>query len=538
MQNKIHWILFFVVFIFALALRLPRLTQRPMHTDEAVHAMKFGDLLEKNDYRYDPFEYHGPTLNYFTLIPAWISSAKNITQINEVTLRIVPVFFGLLLVLFLLLLKDGLSWPVVLWGGLFTAVSPAMVFYSRYYIQEMLLVAFSFAVIAAVYRYLKNNNFLWALTAGISVGLMYATKETCVIAFFSMTLAAILTGIVRKMGERSFSRLFRNVNLRHILAGAAAALIISILFYSSFFTHPRGVLDSLLTFKNYLGRGAGHQAAHIHPWYYYFKILLFSKYPGRPLWSEAFIVLLALAGLLSAVLSRRKRIFDAGLHYFISFYAIIMILIYSAIPYKTPWSMLGFYHGLILLAAIGTVVIFNTMRRKVFRTAFILVLAMGSGNLVYQSILSNYKYEADPSNPYVYAHTSMDVFKITKRVEEIASASKDGKNMIIEVICPGNDYWPLPWYLRAFPNVGWYSSVDFNSPVAPLYIASPVVEDTLLQKIYETPPPGERNLYVPLFDSYIELRPNVEIRGYVAKYLWDAYWHKQGNGQREPENGD
>jgi hypothetical protein len=28
-------------------------------------------------------------------------------------------------------------------------------------------------------------------------------------------------------------------------------------------------------------------------------------------------------------------------------------------------------------------------------------------------------------------------------------------------------------------------------------------------------------MYVPMFDRYVELRPRVEVRGYVAKSLWD-----------------
>ena len=78
--------------IVALALRLPRLDQRPMHGDEAVHADKFRLLLEQRHYEYDPNEYHGPTLNYLTLIGAWLTGAKNLTQVSEFTLRIVPVF--------------------------------------------------------------------------------------------------------------------------------------------------------------------------------------------------------------------------------------------------------------------------------------------------------------------------------------------------------------------------------------------------------------------------------------------------------------
>ena len=60
-------------------------------------------------------------------------------------------------------------------------------------------------------------------------------------------------------------------------------------------------------------------------------------------------------------------------------------------------------------------------------------------------------------------------------------------------------------------------------PAAPLIIAKPDVEPALLRKLYEVPPPGERDLYVPLLDSYAELRPTVEIRGYVVKSLWDRY---------------
>jgi uncharacterized protein (TIGR03663 family) len=124
------------VTIAALALRLPQLKRRPMHGDEAVHADKFGQLLENSYYHYNPSEYHGPTLNYFTLVPAWLSGAHDYKDVSEFTLRIVPVLFGVLLVLLLLLLTDGLGGPAACLAAVFTAVSPAFVFYSRYYIPE------------------------------------------------------------------------------------------------------------------------------------------------------------------------------------------------------------------------------------------------------------------------------------------------------------------------------------------------------------------------------------------------------------------
>src|ERR1035441_10359493 len=45
------------------------------------------------------------------------------------------------------------------------------------------------------------------------------------------------------------------------------------------------------------------------------------------------------------------------------------------------------------------------------------------------------------------------------------------------------------------------------------------MEPDLARKLYEGPPPGQRELYMNLFRTYVELRPQEEVRGYVAKWL-------------------
>jgi hypothetical protein len=52
-------------------------------------------------------------------------------------------------------------------------------------------------------------------------------------------------------------------------------------------------------------------------------------------------------------------------------------------------------------------------------------------------------------------------------------------------------------------------------------LATPDMEPALLHRIYEVPPPGQREMYVNMFDRPVDLRPGLEIRGYVAKSLWD-----------------
>ncbi len=510
------------VTILALLLRLPRLEQRPMHGDEAIHAIKFGQLLEQGIYVYDPNEYHGPTLNYLTLIPAWLSSAEKLTEVSERTLRIVPVFFGVLLVLLLLLIVDGLGLRATICAAILTAISPAFVFYSRYYIQEMPLVCFTFGVITCGWRYAQSKKIGWALLTGMFLALMHATKETCIISFGSMFLALLIVLLLQRGKEGHSGK----VKTSHIIAGLAVAVAVSALLYSSFLTNPKGILDSVRTYTVYFSR-AGHNNLHIHPWYYYLKMLLCSEYDNGPVWSEGFIVLLAAIGFIVAI--RGKDLPNVNVHLlrFIAFYTVIMTILYSAIPYKTPWSMLGFLHGMILLAGVGAVVLVRLMPNVLPRLIVICLLIIGSLHLTWQVYLGSYKYYADNRNPYVYAHPTTDVLTMVRSVQETAGVHEDGFNMHIQVICPENDYWPFPWYLRSFNKVYWRAEVTDEVVEAAVIIASANLEQEIIRKLYELPPPGKKNLYVPLFDTYMELRPQVELRGYVRKGLWDRFQQSQ-----------
>lgn len=200
--------------------------------------------------------------------------------------------------------------------------------------------------------------------------------------------------------------------------------------------------------------------------------------------------------------------------------------------------MLGFLHGMILLAGVGVVTLVRLMPNVLLRLIVIFLLIGGSLHLTWQAYLSNYKYYADTRNPYVYAHPTTDVFAMVQRVKEIAGVHEDGFNMHIQVICPSSDYWPLPWYLRYFPRAGYWGDVDMDVSAAPVIIASASVEQELIKKLYELPPPGKKNLYVPLFDTYMELRPQIELRGYVIKELWDRFQQSQARPIQSQTTGE
>src|SRR5664279_1517142 len=79
----------------ALALWSINLDQRPMHNDEAVNGIKFGQLWDHGGYKYDPNEHHGPSLPYATLAVSRLTGApQDLDQFTESRLRFTTVVFG------------------------------------------------------------------------------------------------------------------------------------------------------------------------------------------------------------------------------------------------------------------------------------------------------------------------------------------------------------------------------------------------------------------------------------------------------------
>jgi hypothetical protein len=94
--------------------------------------------------------------------------------------------------------------------------------------------------------------------------------------------------------------------------------------------------------------------------------------------------------------------------------------------------------------------------------------------------------------------------------------------MPVQIISREN-LWPLPWYLRGLPRVEWWNGVPESAANAPVILVTPDMEPALVRKLYDLPPPGERELYVSIFERPVELRPGVELRGYAANRPWEDY---------------
>ena len=521
-----YFILFFIILFAGGLFRLVRPELRPMHTDEAVNAHKLGILLETGEYRYDKTEYHGPSLYYFTLPGALLRGQNAYQSLNELTLRMVPALFGLLLMAMLLFFIKEWKWEFILITGLLMSIAPGLVFYNRDYIHESLLTFFSFGFILSGYKYLKNRKIGWLIGTGVFIGLMHATKETCVINYGIVAISLFLSLIVQSKDRRLQDSTYRRIPVFHFLIVVASAAVISILLFSSFFSNPHGIIDSVTTYAVYFDR-SGMDDSHIHPWYFYLTLLIspgsIDGFTGTEIW----LMITAIAGFV-LLLFRKNRDRPENLLLFIGFYSLLLLLVYSAMPYKTPWNILQFYPGFLFLTGYTFIRILRYRSVKWLRIVLLIVFVVGGIHWGWTGYQYNFRYYAEPGNPYVYAQTGTDILELASEIDRIGSVNPERYNIPVEVVFPGHDYWPLPWYLRKFPNTGYYSEVDFRIRAAPIIIAQTSVQDQFVLKLYKLPEPGERYLYVPLFAKYMELRPGVEMRTYVRKDLWDLY-HKPVN---------
>lgn len=457
----------------AAALRLSYLTSSPLHHDEGVNGFFLTNLFRNGFYRYDPANYHGPSLYYFALVSTTINALLyGRAGLSTFAIRIVPAAFGTGIVWLILSLRRQLGTYGAIAAALLIAVSPGEVFFSRYFIHEILLVFFTLGVVVAAVKYedtLKPDYLVWA---AISAALMCATKETWVITGTVLSAAALTSFLYVRVrcqvpeesiaeggpsaspdtGSKRQSEHVLSANYAYWIGGAALSFaVIWVSFYSSFFANfPQGVYDSVLSVTSWTRTGT---TGFLSPWFTHLQWIYQEELPS---------LVFGVCGIAIVLLQARSRFVV-----FLALWTLGMSIAYSSIPYKTPWLSLNIS---LPLAIIGGYALGRFYEASVEQGADGLRIMVVVGFLIailfssYQAInLSFFRFD-DDSIPYVFAHTRRDFFGLLDDIQRVESHNHLGDNMGITVVSP--EHWPLSWYLRDNPNVAYTGKIpDTNQPV-------------------------------------------------------------------------
>jgi uncharacterized protein (TIGR03663 family) len=459
-----------VILMLATALRVYALDLKPLHHDEGVNGFFLTNLLRQGVYHYDPQNYHGPTLYYLTL------PVVAIFGLSTFAVRFITAAFGIGTVWLVLALRRYVGAVGALAGAVLVAVSPACVFYSRYFIHESLFVFFTLGIVVAALRFYETGATQYLMLASASAAMLFATKETAFISVITLGLAWLVAVIWMKLtnGSRKRNREARDKNgLAMFFASGQASLVIGgavalfafiwVLFYTSFFTYWQGFYpDSFKAFD--LWGKTGMSEFHSKPFQTYIEWL----------WQEeAPILVLACVGAVVALFERRKNRFAV----FASAWAFGLLVAYSLISYKTPWLVLSF---VVPLAIVGGYAVQRLeswgwagaaanpsswtssfgradSRGRGGRALALAVVAVAVAVCTYQTIVLNFREYDNDKYPYVYSHTvrqSLDLVKEIERMGERAGTKEPG------IAFASPDYWPLPWYFRDNSHAGFGGSLS------------------------------------------------------------------------------
>lgn len=479
------WIALAAVVMLALALRGYDLARKPLHHDESVNALLLeGVVRPPHVYAYDPRNYHGPTLFYF----AWIG--VSLAGFTAVGIRLVPVAAGLATVLLPLVFVPQIGRHGALAAAALLASSSGAVYYSRYFIHESLFVCCTLAAVAGVVRWWTRRQPWFLYAAAVAAGLMFATKETAILSTGAIAVSGIGAALIasrahRAAGGRPIEALRDRGGVNLVARAGLIAAAVALLFYTSFLTRPQGAIAALETFAVWTRTGT---TVHVQPWHAYLRWLAVEELP---------LLVLGGAGVAAAIVRPRDR-FAA----FCALWAVGVLAMYSLIPYKTPWLTLNAIVPLALSAGtaverLRTSIAGSRAAAVVFGTIVATAAAGGSARAAW---LSFWHYDSERS-PYVYVHTSRDMMRLVDAVTRTAAVNPDTPIAVI-----GNDYFPLPWYLRGY-RVGYYprqAGDDAGIVVAPLAWQSEL--DAQLGRAFERTGP-----YV--------LRPGVHLLVYLRRDL-------------------
>jgi uncharacterized protein (TIGR03663 family) len=423
----------------ALAARLAGIEQRPMHTDEAVNAFLTGDLLEGRGYTYDPVDRHGPALYAVSAPVARAAGFRTHAALDEFVLRLPPALFSAAMVMAFGLI-GGAPLRARLLAAAGWAIAPLPLYYGRDFIHESAFTLVAMVTLVLAHRAWIRSSWKTALGAGICAGVALAFKETALLGFAAAALAWIVVRPARPAtGPRGW--------VLAVTALGGAAIAVGLMFTNG----GRDVsnLASLLRAAGYAWNRAGGQG-HEKPAFYY--LALFTRGYAGP-------GLLLLAAAAVPLLRRANTQIRL-----IAVYGLALAAIYSLIPYKTPWLGLAFLWPILLAVgmALDRGLASASLHGRAAMLAFTLAQAVGFASDSWRWV---YRAPAAPDNPIAYAQTSPDLLRLPRRL----SALSRGRETRAVIAVSSADPWPLPWYLRRWPRVGFWGA-DATLPRADFYV--------------------------------------------------------------------
>ena len=179
-------LIFAAVVAVAATLRFWDLGSRAFHGDEAIHAGFAWQLADGRGYIHNPLT-HGPFQFIGTALVFVLFGD------SDYTARLLPAIFGTALVALPFFLRGYLGRAGALITALLLAVSPTLLYFSRFAREDIYFAFFTLAMFICVWRFLQESRRVYLYLIAALLALCFATKET---AYIVVAMLLVYLGLL------------------------------------------------------------------------------------------------------------------------------------------------------------------------------------------------------------------------------------------------------------------------------------------------------------------------------------------------------
>ncbi len=500
-QKIISLITLVVIGLAGAYLRFSELSERPMHADEATGARLTSFRLNSDQpYQFNPEHFHGPLLTLTAAISCKLAGENEWSEMSKFPLRASCAIFGSALLFLPLLLYSRFGFSVAILSASLLATSPLLVYFSRMFTHEIQLTFFGLLCVILLIQLTPQRKLSYYMLIGLTLGFMFAAKETFAISVIAWFASWVLLKLP-EIRSCKFGQLEQKIRpYRAPLASCVGAfLVVWLVIYSNGFSQPAGLWDSLKTYFVYQIED-GHDKA----FGYYFDMLVIPE--KRAIWwHELPIFLLALVGFARSF----TAIAHARVIRFLGYSAFIHLLIYSLIDYKTPWLMCLPWAHFCLLA--GFSISGFSQWSRTLKLISITIIAVALSIQLRTSQQASKRFHSDERNPYAYTASNRNMESLEVWLGTLNNELPAGSLSPMQVI--GENYWPLPWYLRHQPMVTYTQQpTSLPDSSVPVLFVMPVHFELYSEMLSHS--------HVPFVRS---LRNQQPMMMYLRRDLWDKW---------------
>ncbi len=411
----------------ALVLRLAALGARPPHHDEAIHCDFAYNLATQGTYRYDP-TYHGPLI-YYVMAPLLM-----VLGATTAVWRLYPALAGTALVALPFLLRRRLGRGAAWWTGALLAISPVLLYYSRFAREDVPVALFTGAALA-LFLLVRRKGWRVIPWIGVAAAGHAMMKEsfyvTVPLIAFSAYVVSLRTGV-----WESVRRGFAWIDRYRVAVGTAILLfaVITVTGFTVFFVHPEDWAYPVKAISYWYSQ---HKIQRVGgPWFYHLPRLALYEF-------------LPIAAALAWAVRRRRRL--KRVEVFCLAWGLSSVAAYAYLGEKVPWLAVHQVLPFIPLAGAQLSRTFSPRGRRWSQA----LAGLGLAATVWSAAASSFVYPAiTTSDPHaeliVFVQTTPEEKQLAERGRALAAVMKDGLVAAVD----GEGSWPLSWQWKRVP-VWW-----------------------------------------------------------------------------------